>query len=96
MFRKYKSLRAELLAYENGTMNTDEQPYVQRQYFPVRDRYIKIVKNCRRRAIESFEKRGGKDFKRTLRSLFSIAQTEHVRYQQLMNSRGAAVRSHRR
>lgn len=30
MFRKFKSLRAELAAFENGTMNTDEQPYIQR------------------------------------------------------------------
>lgn len=74
MFKKFKSLRAELRAFENGTMNTDEFPYIQRQYFPVRDRYIKIVKNCRRRSIESFEKRGGKDFRRTRHSLFSIAQ----------------------
>jgi hypothetical protein len=81
MFCRFKSLRAELTAYENGTLSTDEVPYVQRQYFPVRDRYIKIVKSCRRRAIESFEKRGGKDFKRTLRALFSVAQAEHVRYQ---------------
>ena len=30
LFRKYRSLRAELEAFENGSMNTDEQPYIQR------------------------------------------------------------------
>lgn len=34
-----------------------------RQYFPIRDRYIKIVKNSRKLSIESFEKRGRKDLK---------------------------------
>ena len=28
MFKKFKSLRAELRAFESGTMNTDEYPYI--------------------------------------------------------------------
>ena len=57
-------MRQELRAVEGGQWSLENIP-VERRYFPIRDRYIKIVKECRRKSIESFEKRGGKDFKRT-------------------------------
>lgn len=61
----------ELERYEN------EQPdRTKRQYFPIRDRYIKIVKNSRKLSIESFEKRGRKDLKQTCRSLIRIAKQQ--------------------
>ena len=47
---------------------------VKRQYFPIRDQYIKIVKSTRRMCIESFEKRGRKDFRRTQRSLIKLGK----------------------
>ena len=57
---------------------------VKRQYMPIWDKYIRIVKNCRKLTIESYEKRGRKDFKRTSKSLFRIGKdwarnsTEHT------------------
>ena len=48
----------ELERYEN-----EDPDNVKRQYYPIRDRYIKIVKNSRKLSIESFEKRGRKDLK---------------------------------
>ena len=59
----------ELERYENEQDDT-----VKRQYFPIRDRYIKIVKNSRKLSIESFEKKGRKDLKQTCRSLIKIAK----------------------
>lgn len=47
---------------------------IKRQYLPIRDKYIRIVKNCRKLTIESYEKRGRKDFKRTTKSLFRIGR----------------------
>lgn len=59
----------ELERYEN------EQPdFTERKYYPIRDRYIKIVKNSRKLSIESFEKRGRKDLKHTVKNLFKIAR----------------------
>lgn len=49
---------------QEGVYFMPEDP-ITRQYFPIRDKYIRIVKNGRKLAIESFEKRGRKDFKRT-------------------------------
>lgn len=65
LFSKFRSLRDELIAFESGARNLEENCFIQRQYFPVRERYIRCVKKCRRRVIESFEKRGGRDFRRT-------------------------------
>lgn len=48
----------ELRRYEH-----EKPDQTKRQYFPIRDRYIKIVKNSRKLSIESFEKRGRKDLK---------------------------------
>ena len=50
-------------------------PYdpVKRQYYPIRDKYIGIVKNSRKLCIDSFEKRGRKDFKRTHKNMKKIA-----------------------
>lgn len=61
----------ELDRYEN-----EKPEQVKRQYFPIRDRYIKIVKNSRKLSIESFEKRGRKDLKQTCRSLIRIAKAQ--------------------
>ena len=47
---------------------------VRRQYFPIRDKYIVIVKNCRRMCIEAYDKRGRKDFKRTAKTLFRLSK----------------------
>lgn len=65
MYYRFRSLRQELLAFEAGWTSLEEDCYRQRQYLPIRDKYIRIVKRSRRIAIESMEKRGGKDFKRT-------------------------------
>lgn len=51
------------------------QDGVRRQYIPIRDRYICLVKHCRKTTIESFEKRGRKDFKRTHKSLQRISKS---------------------
>jgi hypothetical protein len=47
---------------------------VKRQYFPVREQYIRIVKNSRKVCIESLEKRGRKDFRRTQKSLIKLGK----------------------
>lgn len=48
---------------------------VKRSYLPIREMYIKIVKNCRKLVIESYEKRGRKDFKRTAKFLNRLGRT---------------------
>ena len=45
---------------------------VKRQYVPIRDKYIKIVKSCRKLTVDSFDTRGRKDFKRTARYLRKV------------------------
>lgn len=57
----------ELELYQNPTIDDTK-----RQYVPIRDRYIKIVKNSRKLSIESFEKRGRKDLKQTSKSLNKV------------------------
>jgi len=47
---------------------------VERKYFPIRDKYIRIVKSCRKQVIESYEKRGRKDFKRTAKYLYKLGR----------------------
>lgn len=42
---------------------------VDRQYIPIRDHYIRIVKNCRKQFIESLERRGQRDMKNTAKHL---------------------------
>jgi len=59
----------ELERYHNPTVDITK-----RQYYPIRDKYIKIVKNSRKLSIESFEKRGRKDLKLTSRSLGKVAK----------------------
>ena len=59
----------ELERFEN-----EKPDCVERKYYPIRDRYIKIVKNSRKLSIESFEKRGRKDLKHTVKNLFKIAR----------------------
>jgi hypothetical protein len=59
----------ELERYEN-----EEPDQVKRSYFPIRDRYIKIVKNSRKLSIESFEKRSRKDLKQTCRGLIKVTK----------------------
>ena len=73
----------ELERYEN------EQPdCVERKYYPIRDRYIKIVKNSRKLSIESFEKRGRKDLKHTVKNLFKIARDfKHQNQEMQMRSK---------
>lgn len=43
----------------------------------MRERYIRVVKKCRRRVIESFEKRGGRDFRRTRNALNAVFEREY-------------------
>lgn len=62
-------LANELERYNNPTVDLTK-----RQYYPIRDKYIKIVKNSRKLSIESFEKRGRKDLKLTSRSLVKMAK----------------------
>jgi len=45
-----------------------------RNYVPIRERYIKIVKGSRKMCIDCFEKRGRKDFKRTAKALYKIGK----------------------
>lgn len=59
----------ELERYDNEPVDQ-----TRRQYFPIRDRYIKIVKNSRKLSIESFEKKGRKDLKQTCKSLMKVAK----------------------
>ena len=47
---------------------------VKRQYVPIREKYIKIVKKCRNLTIDSLERRGRKDMKKTAKNLFKIAK----------------------
>ena len=65
----------------------DELPdQTRRQYFPIRDRYIKIVKNSRKLSIESFEKRGRKDLKQTCKSLIKVAKLQkRQKYENTLN-----------
>jgi hypothetical protein len=51
------------------------QDGAKRQYIPIRERYIQLVKHCRKITIDGFEKRGRKDFKRTHKSLYRISKT---------------------
>ena len=80
MYYRFRSLRQELEAYEAGWASLEEVSYMQRQYLPVRDKYIRIVKRSRRVAMESMEKRGGKDFKRTRQALMQVAMQERTAY----------------
>lgn len=59
---------------QEGVYFMPEDP-IKRQYFPIRDKYIRIVKSGRKLTIESFEKRGRKDFKRTCKSLYRLGQS---------------------
>ena len=77
LYCRYRSMRHEMLAFQAGKNNLEEGLLMQRQYFPVRERYIRIVKKCRRRVIESFEKRGGRDFKRTRTALLGVVEQQH-------------------
>lgn len=40
---------------------------IERVYYPIRENYIEIVKHCRRATMESFERKGRSDLKRTAR-----------------------------
>jgi len=57
---------------------------VKRSYLPIREKYIRIVKNCRKLVIESYEKRGRKDFKRTTKFLYRLGRTlaseQHINF----------------
>lgn len=61
-------------AKELQLYDTEKPDSVKRQYLPIRDRYIKIVKNSRKLSIESFEKRSRKDLKQTCRGLIKVAK----------------------
>lgn len=80
MYYRFRSMRQELRAFEAGWASVEDDCYMQRQYLPIRDKYIRIVKRSRRLAVESMEKRGGKDFKRTRQALMQIAMQERTAY----------------
>jgi len=48
---------------------------VKRAYIPIRDKYIHIVKNCRKLTIDSFDRRGRKDIKKSIKNLNKIARS---------------------
>ena len=67
---KYLGLIIEKDAeYEEEELDTTE-----RKYIPIRDRYIQIVKLSRKLAIETLERRGSKDFRRTQKNLRTIGK----------------------
>ena len=47
---------------------------VQRAYYPIREKYILIVKNSRRNFIESLERRGHNNMKQTTKNLKNISK----------------------
>ena len=49
---------------------------VKRQYIPIRDTYIRIVKSCRKLCIDSMERRSRKDMKKTIKNLQKIAKVQ--------------------
>ena len=51
------------------------QDPVMRQYIPIREKYIIIVKSCRSLTIDSLDKRGRRDMKRTTRNLIKKAKS---------------------
>ena len=54
-----------LIIEKDGEYEEEECDMVERKYLPIRDRYIQIVKLSRKLAVETLERRGNKDFKRT-------------------------------
>ena len=62
-YQKQNGCISRFSAKELDQFENQEPDTTKRQYFPIRDRYIKIVKNSRKLSIESFEKRGRKDLK---------------------------------
>jgi len=74
-YQKQNGCISRFSAKELEQYESQEVDSTKRQYFPIRDRYIKIVKNSRKLSIESFEKRGRKDLKQTSRSLIKVARS---------------------
>lgn len=62
------------LYYENYSENPEDD--IQRAYYPIREKYIMIVKNSRRQFIESLERRGHHNMKQTTRNLKAIKTRE--------------------
>ena len=62
-YQKQNGCISRFSAKELEQYEKQEVDSTKRQYYPIRDRYIKIVKNSRKLSIESFEKRGRKDLK---------------------------------
>ena len=63
-----------LVIEKDDEYEEEEEDTVKRQYVPIRDRYIAIVKHCRKVTIESFEKRSRKDMRRLVRNLRRIGE----------------------
>ena len=57
---------------------------VKRSYVPIREKYIKIVKHCRKIFCEGCEKRGRKDFKQTCIALIQLKR--EIQYQRNMEA----------
>jgi len=47
---------------------------VKRQYYPIREKYIVIVKSCRNLTIDSLEKRGRTNMRTTTKNLVKKAK----------------------
>ena len=73
-FQKQNGCISRFSAKELERYETEQPDRTERKYHPIRDKYIKIVKNSRKLSIESFEKRGRKDLKHTVKNLFKIAK----------------------
>ena len=59
-------------------MRREKQDHIKRTYLPIRDKYIKIVKNCRKIVLDAYEKRGRKDFKKTTKALFKVGKLQRL------------------
>ena len=56
------------------TDSEEEEDSVPRKYIPIREKYIELVKLSRNLTLESLERRGASDFRRTKRTLSKIGQ----------------------
>ena len=73
-----------LIIEKDAEYEEEEVDGVERRYVPIRDRYIQIVKLSRKLAIEALERRGGKDMRRTQKSLKQIGKMiRHIRFSQM-------------
>ena len=51
-----------------------EKDTIERHYYPIREHYIRIVKDCRSWTIDGLNRKGTKDYLRTKRGLRKIGK----------------------